>query len=184
MSVASLARQVIPEEQWCETLSALLLAQATCASLPGWSADTESHSWSQRTVVSDSSTVLCFNANLLLCHSCCWEPRYDHVIMKTVMKEEIRVEYCVVSSHAVVVLWHSDCVNECTAVHNFSSVTNGQAVCNIPCCLKQGSHVSAIYCQSAQRDNGWYCCYSSFVNRLPSAIPSPTNIQYFLGLTR
>lgn len=32
--------------------------------------------------------------------------------MKTVMKEEIRVEYCVVSSHVVVVLLHSDLVNE------------------------------------------------------------------------
>lgn len=28
--------------------------------------------------------------------------------MKTVMKKEIRVEYCVVSSHTVVVLSHGD----------------------------------------------------------------------------
>ncbi|XP_050842670.1 E3 SUMO-protein ligase PIAS2 isoform X2 [Serinus canaria] len=48
----------------------------------------------------------------------------------------------------------------------------------------KGSHVSAIYCQSAQRDDGRCCCNSSFINRLPSTIPSPTNIQYFIGLAR
>ncbi|XP_028941145.1 E3 SUMO-protein ligase PIAS2, partial [Antrostomus carolinensis] len=48
----------------------------------------------------------------------------------------------------------------------------------------KGSHVSAIYCQSAQRDNGRCCCSSSFINRLPGTIPSPTNIQYFIRLAR
>ncbi|XP_017599183.1 PREDICTED: E3 SUMO-protein ligase PIAS2 isoform X8 [Corvus brachyrhynchos] len=48
----------------------------------------------------------------------------------------------------------------------------------------KGSHVSAIYCQSAQCDDGRCCCYSSFINRLPSTIPSSTNIQYFIRLAR
>lgn len=124
--------------------------------------------------------------NLLLCHSCCWEPRFGHVIMKTVMKKEIRVECCVVSSHAVVVLSHGG--DLWMRVHSsawfFPRAANSQVVCNFPCCLKQGSHVSAIHCQSAQRDDGRCCCYSSFINRLPSTIPSPTNIQYFIRLAR
>ncbi|XP_027741483.1 E3 SUMO-protein ligase PIAS2 isoform X4 [Empidonax traillii] len=47
-----------------------------------------------------------------------------------------------------------------------------------------GSHVPAIHCQSAQRDDGRCCCYSSFINGVPSTIPSPTNIQYFIRLAR
>ncbi|XP_037230488.1 E3 SUMO-protein ligase PIAS2 isoform X3 [Falco rusticolus] len=48
----------------------------------------------------------------------------------------------------------------------------------------KGSHVSAIYCQSAQCDNGRCCCYSSFINGLPGTVPSSTDIQYFIGLAR
>ncbi|XP_068856668.1 E3 SUMO-protein ligase PIAS2 isoform X3 [Aphelocoma coerulescens] len=48
----------------------------------------------------------------------------------------------------------------------------------------EGSHVSAIYCQSAQHDDGRCCRYSTFINRLPSTIPSSTNIQYFIRLAR
>lgn len=62
--------------------------------------------------------------------------------------------------------------------------TNSQIVCNFPCYLKQGSHVSAIFCKGAQCDFGWSCCYSAFINRLLSTIPPHANIKHVIRLAR
>lgn len=129
--------------------------------------------------------TLCFNANLLLCHSCSWESTYVHVKMKTVMKEESRVEYCVVSSCHIVVLKLSNLATENAQQCRPSLLwTNSQIICNFPCYLKQGSHVSAIFCKGAQCDFGWSCCYSAFINRLLSTIPPHANIKHVIRFAR
>lgn len=126
-----------------------------------------------------------FNASLLLCHSCCWEPAYVHVKMKSVKKEESRVEDCVVSSHHVAVLKLSVLTAENAQWYSPSLLwTNSQIVCNFPCYLKQGSHVSAIFCKGAQCDFGWSCCYSAFINRLLSTIPPHANIKHVIRFAR
>lgn len=62
--------------------------------------------------------------------------------------------------------------------------TNSQIVCNFPCYLKQGSHVSAIFCKGVQCDFGWSCCYSAFINRLLSTIPPHANIKHVIRFAR
>lgn len=110
---------------------------------------------------------------------------YVHVKVKTVRKEESGAESCVVGSYPGVVLKPSELTTENAQWYTPSLLwTNSQIVCNFPCYLKQGSHVSAIFCKGAQCDFGWSCCYSAFINRLLSTIPPHANIKHVIRFAR